>query len=64
MAKNDPRTEETTRTKALIWWNSLPDFGNPTMKGKHGLCTKFYNDRMFQSLTGREVENIWRNTIS
>lgn len=52
--------EKTDREKAIEWWKNLPDFGNPTNSGKRGLCTQFYNDRMFQHLTLKEIEEIWR----
>lgn len=50
-----------TRFLAMRWWHSLPDYANKNVLhgGKHGLCTHYYNSRMWQSLTGREIEKIW-----
>jgi len=59
----DEKDFHVKRRKAMKWWNDLPEFGNPALSGKHGLTTKYYNSRMFQSLTGREIQHIWENEV-
>jgi len=59
--KNVFKLKKTTREKALLWWNNLPDFGKGGFFGKDELTTKFYGSRVLYSLTGREIEYIWRN---
>ena len=51
---------KTTREKAIQWWNNLPDFGKNVRFGKDEFTIKFYGSRTFQSLTGREIEHIWK----
>ena len=53
MANNDPRNIETTRTKALEWWRSLPILKRSELTGK------YFVGRRQLSLTGREIETIW-----
>lgn len=59
---------EDIRTKAIAWWGSLPDNGltiNPDNscieeeKSKYKLADK-YHSRHWMSLTGREIEFIYR----
>ena len=59
MAKNDPRNEITDRSKAIEWWNKLPIF-NMDFPSKRFLSNKFFQ-REPSSLTGREIEIIWRS---
>lgn len=53
--KNDPRPIETPRSKALEWWNKL------STEEKNFYCRLVHgNKRPYQSLTGREVEQIYK----
>ena len=52
MAKNYPRNIETTRTKAIEWWNNLDG-------SKRVELASDYIGRVPASLTGREIETIW-----
>lgn len=46
------------REKAMKWWNELPLY----FKGcKHHYADKYYPNRGWQILTGREIEIIWNN---
>ena len=46
----------STREQALEWWNNLSPYDE-----QHSLREKYFgNDRMTSSLTGREIEEIWR----
>lgn len=56
----------TTREKAIAWWNTLRDTRlNDGTKDKGYYTDKYfgYNMRMYQYLTGREVEVIWTKEI-
>lgn len=57
MAKNDPRPEETPRSQAIEWWNGLPSVR------KMQVCDTYTDiigfSRKYETLTGREIENIW-----
>lgn len=60
--KKTNETSKTTREQALEWWNGLSVFESGNKLGKNGLCTKYYHiDRYYDSLTGREIEEIWRH---
>lgn len=50
-----------TREQAIKWWNELysNSFFNPYNKSE--LCKKYHGQfRRYSSLTGREIENIWK----
>lgn len=60
---NDQRNIETTRTKALEWWNKM------NLESKFYIIIE-YNDlisgdrtRHPDTLTGREIETIWSCVI-
>jgi len=50
-----------TRTQAIQWWNGLFEYINPSGINKSALTEKYYGkERRYQSLTGSEIEEIWR----
>jgi len=55
--------EKSTRELAFEWWHKLPN--NYTGISKGGLAHKhgFGNKRSHYDLTGREIEEIWKNEI-
>lgn len=62
MALNDPRPEVTTRSQAIEWWNTIRNTRLCDGTKDKGYYTDKYfgfNMRMYQYLTGREVELIW-----
>jgi len=44
----------TTREQVMQWWNSFE------ASTRQSLCSDYYNNRQFDTLTGREIEKIWR----
>ena len=51
----------TTREQSLEWWNNLPDVTISTEINKSTLTKKYKGQfRMYASLTGSEIEEIWR----
>lgn len=55
--------ETSTREQALAWWNSLSDI-SIQMPSKSHLCKVYHGDmRIHKSLTGREIEEIWKNEV-
>lgn len=53
----------TTREQAMQWWNNLPDVTISTEINKSALTNKYKGQfRMYASLTGGEIEFIWRKT--
>lgn len=56
--------ETSTREQALAWWNSLSDI-SIQMPSKSHLCKVYHGDmRIHKSLTGREIEEIWKKENS
>ena len=47
----------TNREKALEWWN------NYKWLVQQELTFVYYGKRHYESLTGREIEHIWKNEI-
>lgn len=45
---------QTQRSEAIEWWNALE------MKQKYSLASKHFPDRNMFTLTGREIENIFK----
>ncbi len=51
---------QSTREQALAWWNNLSPYDE-----QHSLREKYFgNERLTSSLTGREIEGIWRKENS
>lgn len=51
----------TTREQALKWWSGLFEYVNPSGINKSALAEKYFGkERRYQSLTGSEIEEIWR----
>ncbi len=59
MAKNDPRPEITIRAISIHWWNSLTSIDKLLKSEKYFADTGFF-ERNFNTLTGREIEEIWK----
>lgn len=55
--------KDNLRTLALEWWYNLPQGTFYENGSKNALCEKYYPDRTSLSLTGREIENIWKNEL-
>lgn len=45
------------RHEALHWWSDI-GYDN-----RCSLCLKYYPERLLITLTGREIEHIWRNEV-
>lgn len=56
------KTKDTLRTTALVWWNNLP-FDSTNNVSKTSYCAYYYGERNYQSLTGSEIEEIWKNDL-
>ena len=55
--------DESTREQAITWWDSLSDI-SIQMPSKSHLCKVYHGDmRIHKSLTGREIEEIWKNEV-
>jgi hypothetical protein len=52
---NNCRLEKSTREIALDWWNNLTSFQKCSFRDEH-----IKNNQNLGSLTGREIEEIWR----
>ena len=51
----------TTREQAVQWWNGLFEYINPSGINKSALTEKYFGkERRYQSLTGSEIEEIFR----
>lgn len=48
------------RQKALTWWNGLSRYSHESCDSKESLCNKYHPERFFNTLTGREIEEIWK----
>lgn len=48
----------TKREQSIKWWNNLPS-NDPRRESKNNLAVVYYN-RPWNTLTGREIEIIWR----
>ena len=54
-------TQTTDREKAMEWWNTLRNTNlRIGSKDKGYYCENFDYMRMWQNLTGSEIEQIWR----
>jgi len=52
--------ESSTREQAIAWWNNLSPYDE-----QHSLREKYFGyERLTSSLTGREIEEIWKNENS
>jgi len=58
MAKNDPRNIETSRTKALKWWNKLK------LLEKSNFTGMYFTGRRQSTLTDKEIESIYNSIIN
>jgi hypothetical protein len=47
------------RMEAINWWEFTIYDAAERVEWKFKLCYKYYGDRPYTSLTGREIENIW-----
>ncbi len=54
------KTKETSREQAIKWWNDLPLF---TKNSKHHYADRYFPNRGHASLTGREIEHIWKQEL-
>lgn len=63
MAKNDPRKIETTRTKALEWWSELSGV-NKIHKCSNYFTKLGYLTRNFDTITGREIQEIYEQHVA
>ena len=48
-----------TREQAINWWDGLFEYINPSGINKSALTEKYFKDRIYHSLKGREIEEIW-----
>jgi hypothetical protein len=56
-------SKKSSRELALEWWNSLSDI-SIQMPSKSHLCKLYHGDmRIHKSLTGSEIEQIWRRKV-
>ncbi len=54
----------TIRQLAMEWWNNLLPIADSETLNKTALCEQYYGfERTHQSLTGREIENIFYNEV-
>ena len=53
----------TTREQVMQWWNNLGDNYYQRIILKQRLTDKHFLKRDFETLTGREIEEIWRKEV-
>lgn len=53
----------TTREQAMQWWDNLGDKFFERIQLKQELTDKYFPKRNFGTLTGSEIEEIWRKEV-